>query len=88
MEKWQIIFMIGSGVYLLLMGIIMAKHKDALGRRSIGIYNIVVGLLSIIGAVIGYFVKEIGSKIFLGFVVVLIVSFIIFMVLNKANKKK
>lgn len=87
LEKWQILFMIGSGVYLLLLGVVMIKHKKISMRKGIGIYNIVIGLLSIVGGIAGNFIKNVGNKVFLGFTVVLIVSFIIFNVLNTIDKK-
>lgn len=87
MEKWQVIFMILSGIYLIFLGMVMVKHKNVSMRKVIGIYNLVVGVLSIGGGIIGYFIKTIGSKIFFGFTIILIVSFVIFNILKAVERK-
>jgi hypothetical protein len=87
LEKWKVVFMICSGIYLLIIGWLMAKKKDVSMSKGIGIYNILIGVLSVIGGIVGYFLKVIGNKIFFAFTIVLVISFIIFYVLKTINKK-
>lgn len=87
MEKWEVLFMAGSGIYLILLGTLMTKNKDVSRSKSIGIYNIFVGVLSIVGGIAGYFMKNIGNKIFSGFTILLVISFIIFYMLKIVGKR-
>ncbi|KYH27330.1 hypothetical protein CPAL_08420 [Clostridium thermopalmarium DSM 5974] len=80
------IFMICSGIYLLILGLLMAKKKGVSMSKGIGIYNILIGILSLIGGIVAYFLKNIGDKIFFAFTIVLVISFIIFYVLKIVDK--
>ncbi|MCY6355976.1 hypothetical protein [Clostridium sp. ZS2-4] len=86
MEGWQVWFMIGSGIYLILLGIFMFRKKDASVRKVIGVYNVLIGIFSIIAAVAARYYDNIASMIFMAYVVVLIISFIIFSVLRATEK--
>ncbi|EGO87585.1 hypothetical protein G8S49_13050 [Clostridium botulinum C] len=88
MENWQFWFMIGSGIYLLILGIVMIVKKDLSMNKAIGIYNIVVGALSLVGALVGKYKVYKSGKIFSIFTVVLIVSFLMFTILKAATKKR
>ncbi|MCD3352105.1 hypothetical protein G8V03_14125 [Clostridium botulinum D/C] len=87
MGNWQFWFMIGSGIYLLILGIVMIVKKDLSMNKAIGIYNIAVGCLSLAGALIGKYKGDKNGKIFSVFTVVLIVSFLMFTILKAATKK-
>ncbi|KGM94568.1 hypothetical protein Z968_11485 [Clostridium novyi A str. 4552] len=86
MEKWQFYFMIGSGIYLLLLGITMVIKKGL--SRAVGVYNVLVGVLSIVGAVVAKSKGDPTGKIFSVFTVVLVVSFLMFAILKGAMKKR
>lgn len=86
LEGWQAWFMIGSGIYLILLGIFMFRKKDASVRKVIGVYNLLIGIFSIIAAVIVHYYANIARVIFMAYVVVLIISFIIFFVLRATEK--
>lgn len=79
--------MIGGGAYLSLIGFVMYKIKEVSSRRKIGIYNIVVGLISIVGGIIAYNSEKVSGGIFSVFIGILIISFIMFSLLNKFSKK-
>ncbi|AEB77164.1 hypothetical protein CbC4_2503 [Clostridium botulinum BKT015925] len=80
--------MIGSGIYLLILGIAMIVKKDLSMNKAIGIYNIAVGGLSLAGALIGKYKGDKNGKIFSVFTVVLIVSFVMFTILKAVTKKR
>lgn len=86
MDGWQAWFMIGSGIYLILLGIFMFRKKDASMRKVIGVYNLLIGIFSIIAAVVVRYYVNIASVIFMAYVVVLIISFIIFSILRATEK--
>lgn len=86
LEGWQAWFMIGSGIYLILLGIFMFRKKDGSVRKVIGVYNILIGIFSIIAAVIVHYYDNIARVIFMAYVVVLIISFIMFFVLRATEK--
>nr|WP_272509128.1 hypothetical protein [Clostridium ganghwense] len=88
MESWQSWFMIGSGIYLILLGIFMFRKKDQGVRKVVGVYNFLVGILSIVAAVIARFNTNIANTIFLVYAAVLVVSFIIFAVLRSTEKQR
>ena len=78
--------MIGSGIYLLLLGITMVIKKGL--SRGIGVYNVLVGILSIVGATVAKSKGDPSGKIFSVFTVVLVVSFLMFAILKGAMKKR
>lgn len=86
MEKWQLYFMIGSGIYLLLLGITMVIKKGL--SRAIGGYNVLIGTLSIVGALVAKYKGDHSGRIFSIFTVVLIVSFLMFAILKGTMKKR
>lgn len=86
LEGWQVWFMIGSGIYLILLGIFMFRKKDTSMRKIIGVYNVLIGIFSIIAAVVVRYYANISRVIFMAYVVVLIISFIIFSVLRATEK--
>lgn len=88
MENWKFYFMIGSAVYLLLLGTVMTLKKDVFSNKGIGIYNIIVGILALTGALVGKYKGDKNGKIFSVFTVVLIGSFIIFSILKAMTKKR
>jgi glucose uptake protein GlcU len=79
--------MIGGGAYLGLMGILMFKNKDVSMRKSIGIYNMVVGGLSIVGGIFALNYDKASETIFNVFIGMIIISFIILNVLKIFYKK-
>ncbi|WMJ80018.1 hypothetical protein RBU49_14330 [Clostridium sp. MB40-C1] len=82
MGKWQLWFMIGSGIYLILMGLVMLRKKDDRIRKTIGLYNSTIGIFSIIGAVV-ILAKPSGlDSIFKVYMIVMLSSFIIFSLLR------
>lgn len=87
LEKWQSLFMIGSGIYLLIVGFFIFKRKNVPMSKVTGIYNIVIGILSLIGGIATKFIVNAGSTIFSIFVGVLMVSFIVFGVLRLFERK-
>lgn len=87
MENWEFYFMIGSGIYLIVLGVLMFKSNKKGASKGVGIYNIIVGIASIIAGILGKNISNIGNTIFLVFIVVLVVSFIGFFMLNLFIKK-
>lgn len=79
--------MIGGGIYLLLIGILMFKSKEVSMRRGIGIYNIVVGGLSIVGGIFSIVSEKADEILFNVFIGMVVFSLIIFNVLKLFNKK-
>lgn len=79
--------MVGSGIYLILIGALMIKKKDVSMSKGIGRYNVFVGVLSIIGGIAGYFIRSVGNNMFFGFTILLVISFVIFYVLRIADKR-
>lgn len=87
MEKWQVWFMIGGGIYLLLIGILMFKSKEVSMRRGIGIYNMIIGGLSVIGGSFSIVSEKHGEIIFNVFISMIVLSLIIFNALKLFSKK-
>lgn len=87
MEKWQSLFMIGSGIYLLIAGFFIFKKKNVSMSKATGIYNIIIGILSLIGGIASKVIVNAGNTIFSIFIGMLVVSFIIFGVLRIFEKK-
>ncbi|KOA19021.1 hypothetical protein CLHOM_25940 [Clostridium homopropionicum DSM 5847] len=88
METWEFYFMMGTGIYLTLLGGLMYKGHKKYASSAVGIYNIIMGILSIIAGIIGKNIGTIGEKIFFSFMVLLMVSFIGFSILNLLTKKR
>lgn len=82
MGKWQIWFMIGSGIYLILMALVMLRKKDDRIRKTIGIYNMIIGIFSIIGAGVILSKPSGLDSIFKVYMIVMLSSFIIFSLLR------
>jgi len=80
--------MMGTGIYLILLGGLMFRGHKKYVSRAVGIYNIIMGILSIIAGILGKNTSTIGNKIFSAFMVVLVVSFIGFSILNLFTKKR
>lgn len=65
----------------------MVKNKKSMSK-GIGIYNIIVAIISIIGGVVGKSISKVGNRVFLGFVIVLIISFVVFAILKLFERKE
>lgn len=87
METWQFYFMMGTGVYLIFLGGLMFKSKKHMST-GVGIYNMITGTASIIAGILGKNISSIANKVFLIFIVVLVVSFFGFSMLNLLTKKR
>lgn len=87
LEKWQSLFMIGSGIYLLIVGFFIFKRKNVAMSKATGIYNIIIGILSLIGGIASKLIVNAGNTIFSIFIGVLIVSFMVFGILRIFEKK-
>lgn len=88
LEGWKTWFMMGSGIYLILLGIFMFLRKDNGMRKVIGVYNFLIGVFAIGAAIVARFNPSIGNIIFLVFGVVVLISFIIFAILRATEKGK
>jgi len=80
--------MMGTGIYLTLLGGLMFKENKRYASRAVSIYNIIMGILSIIAGILGKNTSIIGEKIFFAFMVLLMVSFIGFSILNLFTKRR
>lgn len=88
METWKFWFMAGSGVYLMFFGVLMIKSKQVSMSRFIGVYNILVGIFSLGGAILSKVKPNLSNTIFFIFTIVLIISFMIFTILKSVGNKR
>lgn len=88
MEIWKFWFMTGSGIYLMLFGLLMIKNKEIYMSKFIGGYNILVGIFSLGGGILAKVKTSLSDTIFFIFTIVLIISFIIFTSLKSIGNKR
>lgn len=86
LEGWKTWFMMGSGIYLILLGIFMFIKKDEGMKKVIGVYNFLIGVFSIGAAIVSRFNPSVGNVIFLVYAGVIVISFIIFAILRATEK--